>query len=187
VSGKVRPWTVRSSKQLLRDRWISVRADDCITPEGTAIAPFYVLEYPDWVNVVAIDTEDHVLLVRQYRHGLGCVTLGLPAGSIEPGEPMLDAAARELLEETGYGNAGALTHISSFSPNAASHTNLCHIVLAENVSPVCVPQDDPYEALEIERVPWRAALDLALSGAMVQGITVASLVMGLRAAKKISL
>ena len=71
MTSRLQPWTVRSSRRVLHDRWISVRADDCVTAEGAEVSPFYVLEYPDWVNVVALDDENHVLLVRQYRHGLG--------------------------------------------------------------------------------------------------------------------
>ena len=171
---------------MLRDRWISVRADDCVTAEGVEISPFYVLEYPDWVNVVALDAEDRLLLVRQYRHGAGRIFLGLPAGQIEAGEPVLEAAARELLEETGYGNAGQMTLVASLTANAANNNNSCHTVLAQNVSPVCAPQEDATELIEVVRVPYREALDLTLNGALGQ-TTVASLVLALRAARKISL
>lgn len=171
---------------MLRSPWVSVRADDCITVEGVEISPFYVLEYPDWVHIVALDTEDCLILVRQYRHGLRRIALGLPAGGIEEGEPVLEAAARELLEETGYRSTGALTLVASLSANAASHTNFCHTVLAENVSAVSAPRHDPTEVIEVERMPYRDVLALAMSGAL-PAITVASLVVGLHAAKKISL
>jgi 8-oxo-dGTP pyrophosphatase MutT (NUDIX family) len=171
---------------VLRSPWISVRADDCVTAEGFEISPFYVMEYPDWVHIVALDAEDHLILVRQYRHGLGRILLGLPAGGIEKGEPVLEAAARELLEETGYQNTGPLTLVSRLAANAASHTNFCHTVLAGNVSAVSAPHDDPTEVVEVERMPYREALNLAMSGAM-PAITVASLLLGLHAAKKISL
>ncbi len=171
---------------MIRSPWMSVRADDCVTAEGFEISPFYVVEYPDWVHVVALDAEDHLILVRQYRHGLQRIALGLPAGGIEAGEPVLEAAARELLEETGYQATGSLTPVSKLAVNAASHTNFCHTVLAENVSAVSAPHHDPTEIIEVERMPYREALNLAMSGAM-PAITVASLVLGLRAAKKISL
>ncbi|MGO9486183.1 MAG: NUDIX hydrolase [Rhodomicrobium sp.] len=187
MSSRVQPWKIRSSKRVLCDRWISVRADDCVTAEGVEVSPYYVLETADWVNVVALDAADNVLLVRQYRHGLGRISLELPAGCIDAGEPVLEAAARELAEETGYGKARELTLVSSLSPNTASHCNLIHTVLATQVLAIGEPCYDAVEVLEVERVPYREALNLAFSGAIMQSTHVASLVLGLGAAKKISL
>ena len=78
-------WQVRRSRYVLEDRWIRVRADDCVTPRGTEISPFYVLEYRDFAQVVATDEEDRVVLVRLYRHGRGEVSLELPGGIMNPG------------------------------------------------------------------------------------------------------
>src|SRR4051794_32365072 len=65
-SAEPKPWTVKNSRDVIRDRWVKLRADDCVTAEGVEIAPYYVLEYPDWVHVVALDDEDHIILVEQY-------------------------------------------------------------------------------------------------------------------------
>jgi len=95
---------VTRSRHVYRDRWISVRADDCVTASGVEVKPFYVLEYPDWVHVVAVDRYDHILLVRQYRHGLGEVSLELPGGMMDRMDvDPVAAGMRELLEETGTG------------------------------------------------------------------------------------
>jgi 8-oxo-dGDP phosphatase len=187
LSGKLQPWKVRGSKHVLRDRWISVRADDCVTAEGVELSPFYLLEYPDWVNVVAIDAEDHVILVRQYRHGLGRMSLELPSGGRDLGEPVLEAAARELFEETGYGSQRALTLVASLSPNPASHTNFAHTVLAEEAAIVGAPQPDATEVIEVERVPCAKAVELALSGGILHTGHVTALLLGLRAAGKLGL
>ena len=64
-------WRVTGSRYVHKDRWIAVRADDCVTEDGVSVAPYYVLEYPDWVEIVALDADDNLLLVRQYRHGVG--------------------------------------------------------------------------------------------------------------------
>ncbi|NHN84942.1 NUDIX domain-containing protein [Acetobacter musti] len=177
-------WTVRSSKYVLKDRWISVRADDCLTPDGTEIAPFYVLEYPDWVQVVALDGEDHVILVGQYRHGLGGMSLELPAGVMEPGDDgPLSAGARELREETGYGGA-EWRCVGRLSPNPSTHNNFCHVVLAQGVSFLGEPVDDPTERIRVVRVPVAEAVQLAMSGGIVQAMHVASLLMALNAAGK---
>ena len=73
-----------------------MRADDCETASGIAVSPYYIVEYPDWVQVVAIDQHDHVLLVRQYRHGLGEFSLELPAGNMDAPErdPLAHRGAR---------------------------------------------------------------------------------------------
>jgi 8-oxo-dGTP pyrophosphatase MutT (NUDIX family) len=79
-------WRVTASRYIHKDRWIALRADDCVTDDGVPVAPYYVLEYPDWVEVVALDADDNVLLVRQYRHGMGDFSIELPAGGMDPGD-----------------------------------------------------------------------------------------------------
>jgi 8-oxo-dGDP phosphatase len=135
-----------------------------------------------------LDRDDHLLLVRQYRHAVGEISLELPAGSMDPGEAdPLAAATRELLEETGYGNAERTTLVASLSPNPPTHTNPAHFVLLEGVSYVQPVQDHPIEVIEVVRMPWREALQLAMSGGISHAQHVAALVMGLRAAGKIDI
>jgi 8-oxo-dGDP phosphatase len=173
------PWTVDATRYVLRDRWLSVRADDCATSDGVSIAPFYVLEYPDWVQVVAIDTDDHLVLVRQYRHGLGAISLELPAGGMEPTDAgPLETAARELAEETGC-VAKSLRLVASLSPNPANHNNRVHVVLAEGVEWAQSPEPDSTERLEVLRKPVSEVVRLAVAGEMVQAIHVASLAVAL--------
>ena len=182
-----RPWTVRASCSIHRDRWLSVRADDCVTGRGVEVSPYYVLEYRDWVQVVALDSDDHVILVRQYRHGLGAVTLELPAGGMEPGETdPLAAAARELAEETGY-VAEHLRLVGSVSPNPATHTNRAHTVLALGARRLREPRPDPAEDILVERMPCRMAVDVALAGGIDSAIHVSALLTAMRAAGKLTL
>lgn len=171
-------WRVTASRHVHKDRWISLRADDCVTDDGVEIAPFYVLEYPDWVHVVALDPDDNVLLVRQYRHGLGDLSLEIPAGGMNAGETdPLAAAARELLEETGC--AGTLSLVGVTTPNPATHANRIHTILARDVVQVAAPSDDPTERIEPLWTPAAEVLRLALSGQMVASIQVASLLTAL--------
>lgn len=178
------PWQVKSSIHLLRDRWLKVRADTCVTAEGVEIAPYYVLEYPDWVEVVALDAEDNIYLVQQYRHGLGVVALELPGGAVDANDASpVEAAARELREETGL-SAADWDYVGSLAPNPATHTNLCHIVLARNVELSAKPADDPTERIRLIRMPIRQAIGLALEGKMIQVIHVAALTLALHKASK---
>ena len=171
-------WRVTTSRYIHKDRWIALRADDCLTEDGAPVAPYYVLEYPDWVEIVALDAQDNVLLVRQYRHAMGDFTIELPAGGMDPGDtdPCI-AGARELLEETGC--AGVLSYVGEARPNAGTHTNRIHILLARDVVRVADPKDDPAERTEPFWVPAAEALRMALAGELVVAMHVASLLRGL--------
>lgn len=173
------PWTVEKSTHVFRDKWISVRADSCRTQEGVVIAPFYVLEYPDCVQIVALDEADHVILVEQYRHGLGIISLELPTGGMEAGETdAISAGRRELLEETGF-EADDWQHIATLAPNPANQSNRCHIVLARGARPTGICNDDPTERLRILRLPAAQVAHLARTGSIVQAMQVAALALGL--------
>ncbi|MFS8111492.1 NUDIX hydrolase [Rhizobium jaguaris] len=183
-SADLLPWQVKSSTHLLHDRWLKVRADACVTAEGVEIAPYYVLEYPDWVGVVAIDAEDNIYLVQQYRHGLGVVSLELPGGAMDASDANpIEAATRELREETGL-SASEWEYVGALAPNPATHSNLSHIVLARNVEISAKPADDPTERIRLVRMPIRQAIGLALKGRMIQVIHVAALTLALHKAGK---
>jgi 8-oxo-dGTP pyrophosphatase MutT (NUDIX family) len=174
-------WRVTASRHVIKDRWISLRADDCVTDEGAVVAPYYVLEYRDWVEVVALSPDNQVLLVKQYRHGLGDISLELPAGNMDPGEAdPVEAARRELLEEAGC--AGTLTLIGESRANAASLSNRTHIILARDVVRVAEPADDPGERIDSLWVPVSEAIRLALSGELTNGMQAAALLRGLAVA-----
>lgn len=169
------PWRVEASRYVIDDRWLRVRADDCVTAEGVRIAPFFVTEHPDWVIVVAIDAQDRLLLVDQYRHGWGIVSRELPTGAIDPEDAdVLAAARRELLEETGYGG-GKWRLVATLAPNPANQSNRCHAVLATGVAMIGEPDDEPTERLRLLAVPVAEAVGLARSGGIVQAMHVAAL------------
>ena len=75
----LKPWVVEDSRITYADRWLKVRTDRCVSPSGPVIDPFHVLEYPAWVNVVALTPDGEIVLVRQYRHGVQQILLELPA------------------------------------------------------------------------------------------------------------
>lgn len=160
------PWRVLSSEHLQRDGWISLRADRCVTDEGVEVVPYYVLEYPDWVHVVAVDQDRRVLLVEQYRHGAAAVTLELPAGRMDSSDASVEATAcRELLEETGCAGQDFAV-VNSSSPNPASHNNRVHTVLATGVEHREAPVDDPRERLRTTWVSRGEAFSLATQGVL---------------------
>ena len=136
--------------------------------------PFVVLEAPDWINVIALTPDDQALFVRQYRHGSAGFTLEVPAGMVDPHESdPLDAARRELLEETGYA-AASIELIGSVEPNPAFLNNRCHTYLALDVRPVQEPTPDGSEELEIILHPADRLRDLVASGAVSHSLTIAA-------------
>ena len=171
-------WTVQSSRLLIDDRWLRVRADDCRTVHDVVVAPYYVIEAPDFVSVVAFDAEDRIVLVRQYRHGIGAVCLEIPGGLLENGE--LDPAAaarRELAEETGY-HDGNFTPLFSLAAQPVRSTNRAHIVIATGVKPGQA-RPEPAEDIEVELVTREEAMTLALEGGISNASHVGFLLLAL--------
>lgn len=180
-------WTVRSSRVVLRDRWIHVRADDCEGPDGTTISPYYVLEYPDFVHVVAITSSDEILLIRQYRHGAGIVSLELPGGAQDKTDVSAEAAGlRELLEETGFAGEVQQT-LPPLSIDPAKLTNRLKGLLVRNATRVQEPTLDPGEQVEVVKVSVADAIAMVISGKIVNAAHATLLLLGLRAAGLLSL
>ena len=152
-----RPWHVLTERLVHELRVFRVRFDRLRSPRTGHDYDFVVLDGPDWVNVIplvdAIDGE-RVVLIRQWRAGRRAVTLEIPGGLIDPGESPAEAAARELLEETGY-VPSRLVDLGFIEPNPAIQTNRCHTFLAEGCRSAGPARLEPREDIESEEVPLR--------------------------------
>lgn len=172
-------WTVEGSATIHRDRWVCLRADDCRSAGGVPIAPYYVLEYPDWAHVLARTEAGRFLLVEQYRHGVGRRTLELPGGVLDPDESPLQAASRELREETGHA-AARLEPLAELSPNPGTHSNRVHGVLALDTRRVGPPATEPGEELVLHEVSADQLLALLDEDRLTTGYQAAIAYKGLR-------
>jgi len=136
--------------------------------------PFYRIESPAWVNVVALTELDELVMVRQWRQGLRAVTLEIPGGLVDPGETPAEAGARELLEETGF-RAGRMTSLGSINPNPALFANRCHMQVAQGCVRVAEIQNSATEETIVELLPLAALPDLLRSGGIDHALVVAAL------------
>lgn len=114
---------------------------------------FYRLQGPDWVNVVAFSRTGELLVVEQFRHGIDEPTLEIPGGGCDRGEAPLEAARRELREETGF-VSDQWVALGSCTPNPATQNNRCHSYLALDCEPEGPLELDPAEELQVWACAW---------------------------------
>jgi 8-oxo-dGDP phosphatase len=172
VAGK---WPVATSNVLAEGNIVTVRRDTVVMPDGDC-ADREVIEHPGAVAVLALDSGGQVLLVRQYRHPAGQVLWEIPAGLRDvTGEPLVQAAQRELLEETGHRAADwhVLTDVVS-APGFSSER--VRIFLARGVSEVPAAEQhyvrtDEEASLQVAWVPLDAAVRGFLAGDLHNGVT----------------
>ena len=167
-------WKLLSSEYLFRRPWLTARRDKVKLPDGRTIDEYYVLEYPTWVNVIAVTKDQQLVLVRQYRHALGCTSFEVVAGVAEEGESPLQAAQRELFEETGYGN-GHWSELMQLSANPGSMNNLTHCFLALDVEKISGQHLDASEDIEVYLFSKEEVHRMLRRGDFIQALMVAPL------------
>lgn len=134
---------------------------------------YYVLDAPEWINVLPITPENKIILVEQYRHGVNEVTLEIPGGMVDPGEQPLEAAKRELLEETGY-TSEEWDSLGKASSNPAIMTNFTHLFLAKNCMPEAEPETGQFEDITVHMIPLEEFWDWVRRGTIHHSIVLAA-------------
>ena len=165
----ITPWKILESHHLHEN----VRIDKCELPNGKMIDGF-VLEYRDWVTVIALTKNKDVVMIRQYRHGAQKIILEIPGGSMDPGDTNSEEAARrELLEETGY-TSDKFIPIGCVSPNPANQTNLIYSFLALDAVKTHPQHLDDTEEIEVLLKPLNEVIGMARSGELIQSMQVSA-------------
>ncbi|MHB8208398.1 NUDIX hydrolase [Mucilaginibacter sp.] len=142
-------WKTLHSEYIHKGPWATLRTDKCEMPDGRIVDEYYVLEYPNWVNAVAITEDNKVLMVRQYRHAAAIVSLEIPGGVIDGDEKPEAAMRRELLEETGY-QFDDIELIATVCANPSTANNHTYCYLAKGGKKVQEQNLDEHEELVVE-------------------------------------
>lgn len=170
-----RRWkTLKSEIIVSRPPWLRVRHDEVQLPDGRINPEFYVLEYPDWVNVIAITEDGKFVIEEQFRYGLGEMCHEICAGVMEKGETPEEAARRELEEETGY-VGGNWKKIMTISGNPSTTNNLTHCFLATGVKPSGQRHLDKTEDLDVVLMTEKEVLNLLREDKVKQSLMAAPL------------
>ena len=141
-------WKTLKSEYLIRRPWLTARRDTVELPTGVVNDEYYVLEYPTWVNVIAVTADGRYVFIRQYRHGIGETGTEIVAGVCEEGELPEDAARRELMEETGYAG-GSWRELTVLSANTSTMNNVCHCFVATGVEKAGTQHLDRTEDIDV--------------------------------------
>ncbi|MCC8112802.1 MAG: NUDIX hydrolase [Bacteroidales bacterium] len=166
--------TLKSELIFNRPPWMTVRKDMVELPNGKVNPEFYVLEYPTWINVIAITPDGMFVMERQYRYGLGETSYEICAGVAEKGETPEQAARRELEEETGY-TGGTWQLLTVISGNPSVTNNLTYCYLARGVERTTEQHLDATEDIEVVLMREDEVLQLLKDDEIKQALMAAPL------------
>lgn len=177
-AGSLKPWQVIKSRQIFDSPpWIRITMQEVRLPDGTVVKDYRQIELPDYVVVFAQTVDGRVIVERQYKHGVRDVTLVLPAGSIEGGEQALEAAQRELLEETGY-RSDRWQPLGTFVGHGNLGCGKGYLFMAKDAHRVAEPGSGDLEEMEILLMTPSELQDALLHGGVVTLGSVAAIALG---------
>jgi 8-oxo-dGTP pyrophosphatase MutT (NUDIX family) len=140
-------WEVEEEKVLLKTSVATIKSGPVKCCRSGRKKDFYLFDFPDWVNVVAVTPDNQLVMIRQFRYGSRRSEIEIPGGMIDPGEDAVTAACRELQEETGYVGIDPVI-IGKVCPNPAIQRNVCYTVLVREARQTASRKFDDMEDIE---------------------------------------
>lgn len=171
----MKKWKVLSQETVCDFKLFKFYRRELLNTHKDSRHSYYVLETPDWINVIPVTSEGKIVLIRQYRAGTDEVTIEIPGGVIDAKDTSPEAAARrELEEETAY-VTNDLSLLGEVHPNPSFMSNTCYFVVAQDVRPVGKVNFDPGEDIETFEMEPEEVKQAIRSGKIMHALTVAAL------------
>jgi ADP-ribose diphosphatase len=171
----IKPWKKVGSQPVGDFRIFTIRSDRVISPRTQQAQDVYVIDCVNWVNVIAVTPDRHLVMIEQYRHGSTTIELEIPGGMMDAHDTSpIAAGARELREETGF-EGGNPRIIGEVFPNPAIMSNTCFTVLVENCRCLHPVQLDHGEDLATRLVPIADVPQLVATGKIKHSLVVVAL------------
>lgn len=167
-------WTTTSTREIADCRVFKVREDSSVRDSDGSTSTFFVIENPDWANIVAITREGELVLIEQFRHGTCSKILEIPGGMIDKDESPAEAAERELLEETGY-STHRMIEIGRSHPNPAIQNNTIYHFLALECEKNAEPSFDHHESIATRLAPLRELEELVHNGSITHSLAITAI------------
>lgn len=172
---QARTWKRILSEKMADCRVFDVYRDICVDAETEeSEATFYRLECADWCNIVPITTDNQIILIEQFRQGTQQIALEIPGGIVDDGETPEAAAARELLEETGFA-PGEMIYLGKSNPNPAIQNNFVHHFLARDCEFIKEPEFDSHEHIVVRPTPLAEIRNLIETEKITHSLVLAGL------------
>lgn len=164
----VKSWEVLSSEIVYQKKWLQVKEERCKLPDGRVLDPYIIINVPSFCNVFIVTEQDEIVLVKQYRHAAGIISLELPGGMIDNGEDPLTAIIREMREETGYTSAD-VSLLYTIHPNPPLENNKAWFYLAKNAKQTQSISLDAFEDIELVLIPKKDFIQKLLNHEFTHG------------------